>query len=171
MKTALALIVVVLALAVGAVLGQQASEGQVDQPFVQAAAEGDLYELTSSQLAQQQSSSEAVQTFAQRMIDDHTMTAERLTELAESIGIPLPTMPGAAQQVMIAQLRQRQGAEFDRAYAQQQVLAHQVAVSLFETAAATAQDEQVRTFAQEALPALQEHLTMAQEMAQQAGDQ
>jgi putative membrane protein len=170
MKTALALIAVVVALAVGAVLGQQASEGQVDQPFVQAAAEGDLYELTSSQLAQQ-SSSEAVQTFAQRMIDDHTMTAERLTELAEGIGIPLPTMPGAAQQVMIAQLMQLQGPEFDRAYAQQQVLAHQTALSLFETAAAAAQDEQLRAFAQETLPALQEHLTMAQEMAQQVGDQ
>lgn len=164
----LAVNLMTLALALGLTFAQEAAaDGPIDRPFIQAAAQGDLYEITSSQTALDRAVNEDVLAFAQRMIDDHSMTTQRIAELAETVGVEIPMTPAPTHQAKIAQLMQAEGAEFDRAYMQQQVIVHEDAVSLFEAAAALAENEQVRATAEELLPALQEHLTMAQDLVGQ----
>jgi predicted outer membrane protein len=58
----------------------------------------------------------------------------------------------------------RPGPGFDRMYMTMQVAAHQEAVALFSSYAQSGYDSGLRSFAAQALPALQEHLAMAQRM-------
>lgn len=173
MRRTIVTTLIALGLAFGLAFAQNAAqdgavqEGPVDPHFLQAAAQGDLYELTSSQMALDRSTNEDVQAFAQRMFDDHTMTTQRITDLAEAIGVELPMSPAPTHQVKIVQLLESEDAQFDLLYMQQQVIVHQDAVSLFEAAAMHAEDENVRAAAEELLPALQEHLQMAQDLVGQ----
>jgi putative membrane protein len=140
-----------------------------DTLFVMTAAQGDLYEITSSQLALEQAESQEVKDFAQMMIDDHTATTEQLTAIAGELGVTPPTEPNPMQQFMLVYLQGLQGADFDTAYMRQQVVSHAAAVEAFTTAASGgAQNESLVAFANENLPTIEQHLTMAQGMAQPA---
>jgi putative membrane protein len=146
-----------------------ALSGDADALFVMTAAQGDLYEITSSQLALEQAESQEVKDFAQQMITDHTATTEQLIPIASELGLTPPTEMNAMQQFMIAHLQALQGADFDSAYLRQQVVSHSAAVEAFTTAAAGGvQNESLVNFASQNLPVIEEHLSMAQSMAQPA---
>lgn len=155
----------VLALVVVAALGV-ASAQATDALFVTAAAQSDLYEISSSELALERATSEAVRTFAQDMIADHTATTEQLTPTAEELGVTPPTETTAAAQLDLAYLETLEGEAFDAAYLEQQRVSHEAAVAAFEIASETAQNAALKEFATENLPIIEEHLTMVQEMAQ-----
>jgi putative membrane protein len=140
-----------------------------DALFITTAAQGDLYEITSSQLALEQGESQAVKDFAQMMIDDHTATTEQLTAIAGELGVTPPAEPNPMQQFMLVYLQGLQGAEFDTAYLRQQVVSHSAAVEAFTTVATGGvQNESLVNFASQNLPVIEEHLSMAQSMAQPA---
>jgi putative membrane protein len=139
-----------------------------DSLFVMTAAQEDLFEITSSQLALERAESQEVRDYAQQMITDHTATTEQLTPIASELGVTPPTEPAPAQQFMLAHLQTLQGADFDTAYLRHQVLAHQAAVDAFTTAAAGGvQNQSLVEFASQNLPTLEQHLAMAQQMAGQ----
>jgi putative membrane protein len=155
-----------------AVLAQDQGEMQPDVLFATTAAQGDIYEIASSQLALERAESQEVRDFAQRMIDEHSQTTEQLSAIAQELGMTLPTEASAMHEFMLAHLASLQGAEFETAYLQQQVIVHQAAVNAFEAAAAGAvQNEELQAFASENLQAIQEHLQMAQQLAGQAAQQ
>lgn len=140
-----------------------------DSLFVMTAAQSDLYEITSSQLALQNAESQEVKDFAQQMVTDHTATTEQLTAIASELGVTTPTEMNPMQQFMIAYLQTVQGADFDTAYMRQQVVSHHGAVEAFTTATAGGvQNESLVNFASTNLPIIEEHLSMAQQMAGQA---
>lgn len=155
----------VLGLTVVAALGVAAAQ-ETDALFATAAAQSDLYEIGSSELALERATSEEVRTFAQDMIDDHTATTAQLTPIAEELGVTPPTETTAAAQLDIAYLETLEGAAFDAAYLAGQRVSHEGAVAAFEIASETAQNEALRAFVTENLPVIQEHLTMVQEMTQ-----
>ncbi len=68
---------------------------------------------------------------------------------------------------MAAALGTRTGAAFDRAYLDQQVVAHQTTLTLFQNAAEDADDQALRTFAQNHVRAIQQHLDQAQTLRRQ----
>lgn len=92
-----------------------------------------------------------------------------MAQVASGLGVTPPTEPGAAQQLMLAQLSGLEGAAFDQSYLTQQVMSHQLDISLFEIAAQNAQNAQLTAFAQENLPVLQAHLRAAQGFMQSGG--
>lgn len=154
----------VLGLAVASTFGLIAFAQETDTLFATAAAQGDIYEITSSELALERAASEEVRTFAQDMIADHTATTEQLTPIAGEIGVTPPTKTTAAAQLDIAYLETLEGAAFDTAYMEGQLVSHEAAVAAFEIAFKTAQNEALRAFATENLPIVTEHLQMVQGM-------
>jgi putative membrane protein len=75
----------------------------------------------------------------------------------------VPDNPSVAQRGKLKMLSTADGATFDRRYAESMgVEAHRDTIALFEKAAKSAQDRDVKAFAQKALPNLREHLKMAQ---------
>ncbi len=132
-----------------------------DAQFAQAAASSDAFEIQSSQLALQRTRSPAVRRFAQRMIDDHSKSTQQLTDLATAKGITVAPSLDPNQEHMLAVL---QGAQrsFDTEYWRDQVTGHQAAVATFQSEISNGYDPDFKSFAQQTLPIIQDHLSMAQ---------
>jgi putative membrane protein len=141
-----------------------------DVDFVATVASGNSLEVEASKLALERSRNEAVRKFAQHMVADHGKVGQELRALpiSASVGNFAALIPKHKDQ--LNKLRELDGAAFDKAYATQiGVAAHQETVSLFQKAADGASDSQTKAFAQAKLPALREHLALAQTMARQVG--
>jgi putative membrane protein len=128
--------------------------------FVTEAAQSDMFEIQSSQLAASKTQGD-VQKFANQMVADHTKTTDELKALAPAANAPLPTAMDSSQQSMLDKLQGMNGEEFTKQYVSDQVSAHKTAVSLFERYAKGGEDEKLKSWATQTLPTLQHHLDMA----------
>ena len=132
--------------------------------YVQLAASTDMYEIQSSQLATGSAQNPAIRSFAEMMIRDHTNTSQQLMAAATAAGMAPPPpamMPIHAE--MVAKLQGRTGADFDREYARQQLLAHQQAVALHGNFAARGDAPALRAVAAAAVPVVTHHLNMVRQ--------
>ena len=156
--------VLLLAPVIGLISFAQVGFAQGTDPlFATAAAQSDLYEITSSKLALERSDSQAVQAFAQKMIHDHSETTAHLKPIAKAMGLTPPKQTAAVARLNIDYLTTLQGDAFDTAYLEQQTVSHEAAVGAFEIASKTAQNGELKAFAQKYLPVIQMHLKMAQQ--------
>ena len=155
-----------IAVAQQATVTQLAQAGEIsaeDQDFLTKAIQAGVAEVQISELALEKSQNEQVRQFAERMVQDHTAANERLLSLAETAGnTPLMELD-QEHQAMLQQLSQLSGEEFDRQYMQGQVQDHEAAVRLFASEA-TQPTGPVDALAAELLPALRQHLQMAEEI-------
>jgi putative membrane protein len=65
---------------------------------------------------------------------------------------------------MATELKQKSGADFDRAYSKAMVKDHKEAVALFKSEAASGKNADLKAFAQTTLPTLESHLKMAESL-------
>jgi putative membrane protein len=140
-----------------------------DSKFVRDAAESSLAEIQLGQMGVQKATNSDVKAFAQRMIDDHTQANSQLAPIASQKGVTLPTDVSALHKHAASQLSKLSGAEFDRAFMDQMVTDHQKVVAEFQHVSKGAKDSDVKSFASTKLPALQEHLRMAQDLDSRVG--
>lgn len=134
----------------------------MDKKFITKAAQGGMAEVQLAQLAQQKSTDDKVKQFAQKMIDDHTPANQKLTELATSKGDTPPTELSAADQKMMSKLQALDGKKFDAAYMKGQVKSHKDTLKLFTDEFKKGSDADLKAFADQTIPVVQGHLTMAQ---------
>lgn len=150
--------------------GQQKSQlGEQDQQFARQASVGNIFEIQSSQLAQQTSDTEAVKDFAQRMIEDHASVQDQLVTIARQEDFTPPLDLDQEHQQKLQRLRDLTGEEFDKQYMQAQIEAHRKAIDLYTKEIEQGQDEQLQSFAREALPVLRAHLDQAMSIAREIG--
>jgi putative membrane protein len=140
------------------------------QDFAVSAGHSDAYEISAAQDALAQSQNASIQSFAKQMIDDHRRLSETLRQAASAAGLP-PLPPGMSsdQAAMLSALQSARGADFDQAYARQQVLAHRQALAVEESYAQSGADESLRKAAKSAVPLIQHHLEMAERMLSAMG--
>lgn len=163
-----------IALASGAVFATAAAAqdagSRQTRDFVQAAGESDAFEMMEAHTALAQSQDPQVRAFAQQMIRDHGATSRALQDAAASAGLkPPPMQLGAGQTPLLAALQSARGREFDRLYWRQQALAHRSALTTEQQYAANGDVPAIRKAATAALPLIQAHLAMAEQMSAQAG--
>ena len=132
--------------------------------FLASAYQDGLAEIQLGQLALQRATNADVKTFAQRMIDQHTALNNEITSLAQSKNITLPTAPTADQQAEATRLSGLSGQEFDLAYMQANVTGHRKDVTEARTQAKSGDDPTVKMLADNALPILEAHLAVAEEI-------
>jgi len=145
----------------------QAQRGQLsaaDYRFLEKAARGGLEEVELGQLAEQKGSSEAVRTFGKRMVTDHNKLNDQLKQIASQKGATVPTAMSHHENSRVQHLESVSGATFDKDYAKDMVKDHRQDVKEFQDAAKKLEDADLRAFAQKAVPILQEHLGMAENM-------
>jgi putative membrane protein len=133
-----------------------------DRVFVHAAAQGGMAEVELGKLAEQKGQSEAVKDFGRRMVEDHSKANERLIGLAKEDGVAVPTEFHPKQQAKRDMLEAASEEVFDVVYVRGQVADHQKAVQLLEYEIGSGQDTDLKTFAEEILPIVLQHLEMAQ---------
>jgi putative membrane protein len=128
-----------------------------DTEFMQFAAQSGLFEIQSSQLASQKSTTTEVIAFAQQMVADHTVQSQELDSLAAVKNISLSKTLPAAKQAIVNRLNGENGATFDKDYINEQIASHDETIINFEKAASGAKDADVKAFANKYLPALRMH--------------
>ena len=131
--------------------------------FVDNAAKGGITEVEAGKLALEKSSSADVKTFAQHMVTDHTKANNELMALAKKLDIEVPDDAALTDKAKKAILEMRDES-FDKAYANNQVAAHEKTVELFKKEAASSDNAELKAFATKTLPTLEAHLKMAKEL-------
>jgi predicted outer membrane protein len=104
-----------------------------------------------------------VKAFAERVSSDNAKISDAL-RAASPRGVDVPKNdPDAA---VLASINNLRGADFDKVYIEQVALAgEQKALSAFQAEIASGRDEQLKDAAKKALPTIQEHYAMAQDLA------
>ena len=139
-------------------------ESARDRAFMIKAAQGGIAEVELSQLAVRRAASNEVKQYARQMIQDHGRTNNRLSQLAQQKGVTLPTEMDAQHQALREQLEKMSGRSFDRAYMRAMEADHEQMVALFQNQATQGRDPELKAFAADTLPKLQQHWTMARSM-------
>jgi len=136
------------------------------QDFVTEAAMGDMLEIESGKLAQQQASDPKLKQFANQLMTDHQKTTDELKALVESgkVRVNLPTAMNKSQQSKLDKLKSLSGANFDNEFDDMQRSAHKDATSLFERYVKSGENNDLKAFASKHLPTLQHHLKMAEDL-------
>ena len=143
-------------------MASTAKVSATDKKFVMKAAQGGMAEVQTAQLALQKTQSDNVKQFAQTMIDDHTPNNAKLMQIASAKGITPPSEPDAAQQKMMSKLQGLSGNKFDTTYLKGQVTSHEAMLKVFENESKNGTDPELKAFADQTIPMIQKHITMAQ---------
>lgn len=136
-----------------------------DTKFMKEAAEGGMVEVALGQLAAEKASSSDVKKFGQRMVDDHSKANDELKQLASQKNVDLPKDLSAKDKATKATLEKLSGEQFDQAYMNDMVKDHKKDVSDFRRESKSAQDPDVKKFAAQTLPTLEDHLKQAESIA------
>lgn len=133
--------------------------------FLRSAAEGSLFEIEASRIAVARGGAASVRRFAEATLRDRVAAETDLRQLADSVGVALPSQLNDTLRARLAVLAQLDGRDFDRAYARNVgVMAQEEALTAFEHAA-DREGARVQRFAASQLPALRRHLAWARELA------
>ncbi|SAK52377.1 membrane protein [Caballeronia temeraria] len=142
---------------------------EVDKAFVQTASQAGSTEIDAAKLATKQSQDKDVKSFAHHMMVDHMKLAMQLKMAApHGVAVPKDNSDTAA----LDALKPLKGKAFDTMYIQKLgVEGHQQAVAAFQKEAQEGQNADLKKAAQKALPTIQKHLQMAQDLAAKKGVQ
>jgi putative membrane protein len=133
-----------------------------DSSFVMKAAEGGHAEVQMGQLAQTKANSQAVKDLANRLVVDHTKANDNLKPIASKDNVTWPTGMNAKQQAEYNKLQALSGADFDREYVNYEIKEHKQDINAFQHEANRGNDPEVKAWASENVPTLQEHLRLAE---------
>lgn len=139
--------------------------GAQDGRFINAASTSDQFELQTSQVALQRSRSPAVRVYAQQMIDQHTASTRQLTALAGTKGAAMSQGLDSTQQRLLSAVQDASPGAFDRTYLSGQITGHTATVASFNDEIRSGSDADVKAFAQQNLPMIQQHLADARRLA------
>jgi len=140
----------------------QSSLSSSDKRFLLQAAQGGTAEVQLGQLATQKASSDTVKQYAQRMVDEHSQANNQLAALAAQKGVTLPTDIGSKNQAVYDQMSKLSGTAFDRAYLKEAgVKTHKSQADLFKKEAQKGQDPDLKAFATQLLPTIEDHMQTA----------
>jgi putative membrane protein len=114
--------------------------------------------------AEKRSKTPAVQTFAKRMVKDHTALGNEMAPLIQKAGQTPPTDLSERLKGMLDNLRTAPAESFDKTYVDQQVASHEEALTLMQGYAKDGSDAGLKGAAAKAVPTVQEHLDMIKKL-------
>jgi putative membrane protein len=157
--------ITLITLAIGLPAGLLA-QSLSDQQFVDQAAQIDMTEAHVGQMAQDKSSAQDVKDYGKKMENDHKSDYDKLTAAAQDFTVPKGI--DTQHQMEIDKLDKLSGHQFDQQFRQKMVQDHQKAIDLYQRASTELQNTQLKNYASQALPVLQEHLQLARDLGEQS---
>ena len=162
--TVISLVAAALVALTGPAAAQIQLVNDADRDFVSKAASGGTAEVELGRVATQRAVRPSVRSFAERMVADHGRANAELAALARRKGLDVPTALEPSQQAMRDRLSGLSGPDFDRAYMSEMVRDHTEDIALFERAAETSSDPDLKAWAARSLPMLRDHLALARQV-------
>jgi len=135
-----------------------------DSEYMVFAAEVDMKEIELGRMAQQKAMDPQVKEYGQMMVDHHTKASETTKNLAQSKNITLPMAATEKVNDGREDLNDKTGRDFDEAYIDMMVDAHEKAIDKIENASENAEDADIRMWAANMLPTLRQHLDQAKKL-------
>jgi putative membrane protein len=137
--------------------------------FAMKAAEGGMLEVKLSQLAQQKADDQQIKDLAKMLEQDHNQANAQLTDIAKRKNINLPNdLKGESKECYDA-FQQLQGKDFDNAYLLFNVKDHLKDIMMFQKESQNGTDQDIKQWAAQTLPHLQQHAAHINKVAQAAG--
>ena len=132
-------------------------------------------EIQLSTLAARKASSPQVKQIARKLVAHHTKNREAVRALAQKVNVTLtPAQGGSVSSsdsvAMPQELQNVSGAEFDKAWLQYQINAHNSNIQRIQNQTLPAvQEPQIKTYLQKTLTDMQAHLASLEQVEQQLG--
>jgi len=148
----------------------QMSKVTTAQDFVKFASMSDAFEIESGKMAHKQAGNKSVKKFGQQLVTDHSKSSKELLKLAkaEKMDLTTPVMLDERHKSIADSMTNAKGKDFDTAFLQAQVQAHQEGIALFQSYSQNGDNEKLKAFAKKGLPVLKKHLEMAQKLETQS---
>ncbi len=125
-----------------------------DIQFVKQATENGRKEVSAAEDALPQLKNPQLKQIAEMLTSDHTSANERLSQLAQSKGWPVPG-PAAASS---APPSGTASSDFDAKWTAEMIAGHERSIALYRAQAAGGEDKDLRKYAKETLPTIEKHL-------------
>lgn len=125
--------------------------------FVSNAVQSDMYEIQAAKMAEQRSKNPEVKAFAKMMVTDHTKLSNEMKPLITAAGQTPPTELDQRRKGFLDNLKAAPDADFDKTYIDQQVSAHDEALTLMQGYAKDGSDAGLKAAAGKAVPIIQKH--------------
>jgi putative membrane protein len=135
-----------------------------DKLFVRQATVGGRAEVELSTLAQRKATSPEIKQFAQRMIDDHRKSNDRLQRISRAWQPELPKDLDPEHQAVRKTLADTSGETLDAKYLASQIMDHQKTANLLQWHLSYGQNEQLLAYSAETLSVVMHHLQMARDL-------
>lgn len=132
-------------------------------------------EIQLSTLATKKARSPEVKQIARKLVADHTKNREEVLALAQKVNVTLTPAQGGSissgdSVAMPQDLQTKSGAEFDKAFIQYQIEAHQSNIERIQNQTLPSmQDEKIKAYLQKTVTDMQGHLAALQQVQQQLG--
>ena len=147
----------------------QSKEMAGDKLFVVHTAVGNQFEMAFAQLAQQKSQNPQVKQVAQTILQDHGQAGQQLQQVAQKLQIELPQGLPSMKQQELQIIGQMDPEMFDKKYIGMNDALHAKDVTEYRHVSQMAQSPDVKQFASQTLPKLQQHHAQIKQAAQQMG--
>ncbi|POA54348.1 MULTISPECIES: DUF4142 domain-containing protein [unclassified Pseudomonas] len=150
-------------------LGLWASSALAQSPaaFIDDASAKGMADIEASRQAHQQTSSRAVKEYTIQVINDRTTANQHLAKIAKRLDLPVTPREQVMSKAKALVPVVAEGEDFDRAYAANQIRSTEEAIRQIRQQAQDSQLPELKAFAEETLPKLENHLQLAK--ALQAG--
>lgn len=139
------------------ITGDMDNDQNKDQEFLEDAAYSGLMEVELGRYAQQNAQNTRVKNFAAMMVKDHSKVNDELKALAAQKNITVPTALDDKHMEKMNDMKEKRGAEFDKAYIDEMADDHEKDVDKFKRHAENGNDPDIKAFAAKALPTLLMH--------------
>jgi putative membrane protein len=133
-----------------------------DKQFVADTASAGTLETRLGLYASTNAADTDVKHFAETMVNDHRQANDELQTIASEKSIEIPKSLRDGDQKVLDRLEKLTGVEFDKAYMVQMIEDHKNTIAAFEKEVREGTEVLVKGFAEKTLPALREHLQMAE---------
>jgi putative membrane protein len=138
----------------------------VDFNFVGQANLGAPFQIDSGRLAETKGTSAAIRSYAQLMVTSHIPVVDALNVILKQKNIvPSNTLLHGAYEAMVSTLKVDRGAAFDRDYVNGQVEYQKGNGALFRQEIEYGSDPELKQFASQTLPKIEDHLQRALRLA------
>jgi putative membrane protein len=136
--------------------------GPVDTYFVTQTSLGTPFQVDAGRLAQAKGGTAAIRAYAQLMVSSHITVNNALQKiLKEKAPAPPPTLLHAAYATMVSTLQHEAGRVFDSDYVRGQVNYQTANAALYQYEIANGTDPDLKDFARQTLPKIEDHLARA----------
>jgi putative membrane protein len=132
-----------------------------DEHSLMTSIQGDRFEVAGGRLAEAKGSTAEVRALGARLVKDHASSLKDAIGLAHRLGVSVPGAPSPSQRWELTTVAAFSGADFDRRYADLEVLDHEQDIQEAKDEVSEGTNRQVRQAARKELPTLREHLKLS----------